>query len=376
MGMFAIILSASITLGFLALMVWYAPSRIASWSGAPRTWPFFAGAVAIAASFMTLTGIVPGSTNAILGSATIAASIAAVFLLLLTLATLAMDGLRRVVPLDNRTALTITIATAALLVAAGVWRGYRFEVVEVDVAMPGLENDVTVMHVADVHLGHQRGAAYLERIVDAINARGPDLVLLNGDLVETNHAVNRDALAALRKIEAPVYFVNGNHELTVDHARALAIIRENGVRVLTNEVVQTHGLQLIGLDYMRADDEAFDPHATGGPTIRDVIPQLELAPGKPTLLMHHSPVGVPYVVERGVDLMVAGHTHAGQVFPMTWLAKLSFRYLRGLYEEQDTRIFVSQGVGTFGVPMRLGSSNEIELIRLRAMPGSAARSHD
>ena len=67
-------------------------------------------------------------------------------------------------------------------------------------------------------------------------------------------------------------------------------------------------------------------------------------------------------------IMVAGHTHAGQVLPGTWLAGLQFEYLRGLYDAKATRVLVSQGVGTFGVPMRLGSANQMELIRLKPTP--------
>ena len=64
--------------------------------------------------------------------------------------------------------------------------------------------------------------------------------------------------------------------------------------------------------------------------------------------------------------MVSGHTHAGQMFPGTLLVPLFFPFHRGLYDEGDMKVFVSQGAGTFGLRMRLGTSNEIDLLRLKA----------
>ena len=72
-----------------------------------------------------------------------------------------------------------------------------------------------------------------------------------------------------------------------------------------------------------------------------------------------------YVSEKGIDLMLSGHTHAGQMFPSTLLAPLFFSFNKGLYKEGSTKVFVSQGAGTYGPRMRLGSSNEINLIRLK-----------
>jgi len=80
--------------------------------------------------------------------------------------------------------------------------------------------------------------------------------------------------------------------------------------------------------------------------------------------MHHSPVGLDYVKEMGIDLMLAGHTHAGQMFPATVIAPLLFPLNKGLRTEGDTHYFVSQGAGTFGPRLRLGSESEINLITL------------
>ena len=117
---------------------------------------------------------------------------------------------------------------------------------------------------------------------------------------------------------------------------------------------------------MRADSLASDMHAGGGhETIKTVLPRIQTDPGKPTILLHHSPDGIQYAHEKGVDLYLSGHTHAGQLFPINYIAGLLFKYKKGLHDYKGTRIFVSQGTGTFGPPMRLGTIAEIALITLK-----------
>ena len=130
-------------------------------------------------------------------------------------------------------------------------------------------------------------------------------------------------------------------------------------------MLNIHGIQLVGLDYMKPDNSSYDPHASGREeTIKSIVPTLSLFPDTPSVFVHHSPVGVEYMKEAGADLVLAGHTHAGQMFPATLLATLQFDYVKGLYKEGETRIYVSQGVGTYGPPMRVGSEGEATLIRL------------
>jgi predicted MPP superfamily phosphohydrolase len=153
----------------------------------------------------------------------------------------------------------------------------------------------------------------------------------------------------------------------VDTQRAFELISKCGVRILHNEVVDIHEIYLVGLDYMNADEDAFDMHPSEDErTIRRVLPALPLPNDKPSVLMHHSPVGAQYVAAKGVDLMVSGHTHGGQVFPGTLLAPLVFPFNKGLHHVGELKVFVSQGAGTFGPRIRLGTSNEIDLLRLKA----------
>jgi uncharacterized protein len=116
---------------------------------------------------------------------------------------------------------------------------------------------------------------------------------------------------------------------------------------------------------MNADEEAVDLHPSADPrTIKATLQNLALAPGIPSVLLHHSPVGVAYAEAAGFDLMLSGHTHGGQFFPGTLLAALIFPFNDGLYRQGKLQVFVTAGAGTFLQRFRLWSSNEIVLLRL------------
>lgn len=99
------------------------------------------------------------------------------------------------------------------------------------------------------------------------------------------------------------------------------LIASHGVRVLRNEIVKTLGLSLVRFDYMKADESTFDMHPSADTrTIKVAMVALPLDKKSPSVPMHQSPVGVHYIEEAGVSLMVAGHSHAGQLLPAMLIA--------------------------------------------------------
>jgi predicted MPP superfamily phosphohydrolase len=257
------------------------------------------------------------------------------------------------------------ILFAFAVTAIGALRTDSFAINEIKIALPKLTQEVTIMHISDIHLGWHRGCEYLEKIVDETNLMKPDIVLITGDMADANMALNADTFKPLAKFAAPVYFVIGNHETYIDTNLALELIEKYGVRVLHNEIIYANGLQIIGLDYMNADKNRFDMHPSNDTrTIKSTLANLTITPDMPTLLMHHSPIGTEYIKGNGIDLMLLGHTHGGQIFPFTLLINAIFPLNRGLYHEDKMQIFVTEGAGTYMARIRLGSSNEINLLRL------------
>lgn len=352
-------------LGMIFGSVWYVPFRLCRLIGSERIWPRYAAMAFIVLLIAVPIGRFIKSTSEVIDIGITAAGVLLGFHILTAILLLILDALRLVIHLPDRPIAKVVVSTAVLVTVISVWYANAFKVTEVEIPIDGLKQDVTLMHISDVHIGHQRGRAYLERIVKETNRHQPELVLINGDLVDADSALEPGVLSPLGQFNAPAYFTTGNHESYVDTERALSIIAGHGIRILHNEVVETHEIQLVGLDYMNADENTFDMHAVNGFTIKEELPRLPISEGKPAILMHHSPVGLEYVSAGGIKLMLSGHTHGGQMFPGTLLASWLFRLRKGLHLLDGTYFFVSQGAGTYIMRMRLGSSNEINLIRLR-----------
>jgi uncharacterized protein len=259
----------------------------------------------------------------------------------------------------------ISFSLALVVVLYGIWNATQTRLTRVQVPIADLAEEVRIMQLSDVHLGHFRGKAFLQRLVEMTVAEDPDIVVITGDLFDGRVHLKQETLDPLRNLNVPVLFVEGNHDGYSGVEKIKQILREAGIRVLENEVVKMHGLQVIGLNHMPADDGAPSMHAgTPKSTIRKVLGELELEPGRPSLLLHHSPDGIEYAVDKGIDLYLAGHTHGGQLFPVNYINDLLFHFNRGLTNHNGTIIFVSQGAGTFGPPMRIGTRGEIVLLHL------------
>ncbi|MDR0311527.1 MAG: metallophosphoesterase, partial [Acidobacteriota bacterium] len=239
-----------------------------------------------------------------------------------------------------------------------------FKTAYIAISVKNLENEVKIAQISDVHLGAARCKSYLEKIVKKTNEFKPDFVAITGDIADGKAALNKDMLAPLKDLEAPAYFVYGNHDVYTGLDEIIKKLEENNVKVMQNEVLTVNGIKLIGLKYMKADDSAYDPHQVTDETVKDTLPVLDLSGDNPKVVLHHGPWGIEYMNKHGVDLALTGHTHAGQIFPASLIAKKNFPYNRGLYEYNGTYMYVSQGAGTFLPRMRLGTNNEINLITL------------
>ena len=258
---------------------------------------------------------------------------------------------------------TIVILTLTVTVYS-LFNAVSFKTAYVSIPVKNLENEVKIAQISDVHLGAARGKSYLEKIVKKVNEFNPGFVAITGDIADGKAALSRNMLAPLKDLRAPAYFVYGNHDVYAGLGELIKKLEENNVTVMQNEVLITDGIKLIGLKYMKADDSVYDPHQVTDETVKDTLPVLDLSGDNPKVVLHHGPWGVEYMNEYGVDLVLAGHTHAGQIFPASLIAKKNFPFNRGLYEYKGTYVYVSQGASTFLPRMRLGTNNEINFITL------------
>lgn len=296
----------------------------------------------------------------------IAASFTMGFVLYLLISTLFTDLLSLVWKTKPLYYGLMVIALASLVSIYGVWNANNLKITETDISMIGLTRPIKVAHLTDTHLGHYRGGKNLQNIVEVINKQKVDIVFFTGDLLDSKIQLKPQSMLPLKNLDAPVYFVEGNHDEYTGVNAIKKYLRSIGVHVMENEIMEWQELQIIGLTFMAADSVSVSPHANpNGQNVKNVLAQLPIDKSKPTVLLHHGPNGVKYANEVGVDLFLAGHTHAGQLWPATYVAKAIFEYNRGLHEFNGTQVYVSQGTGTFGPPMRVGTDSELAILNLK-----------
>ncbi|MCP4310622.1 MAG: metallophosphoesterase [Bacteroidetes bacterium] len=287
------------------------------------------------------------------------------FLLYLLLSLLVVELARLVVKVQPFYYGVAVLVMALTVSAYATWNAFQVRTTEIEVGVKGLQQEVRAMHLSDIHLGHFRGEKFLHRIVDRCNSRDVDMVLITGDLFDGKIRFCDACLDPLKQLNAPVYFVEGNHDGYSGIERVKSSLKAIGVKVLSNDVASQGEIQIIGLNHMLADENSVNMHTAGElATLRSILPGIPSDPDKPTILLHHSPDGIQYAREKGVDLYLAGHTHAGQLFPVNFIGELIYQFNKGLHDYQGTKIYVSSGAGTFGPPMRFGTHSEITVVKL------------
>jgi len=210
--------------------------------------------------------------------------------------------------------------------------------------------------ISDLHLGHINRATFSRRIVAKAALLNPDIVFLPGDVFD-GAKTNPDRLAApFSQLSPPfgMYFSSGNHDEFGDTSHFAAALTHAGVRILTNEKVIVDGLQILGVPYR---------DSTYPMRLRSNLEALRIDRATASILLNHVPNRLPIVEEAGISLQLSGHTHGGQLFPFTWLIRRVFgKFTYGLHSFGALQVYTSYGVGTWGPPMRVGTSPEMVLL--------------
>lgn len=274
------------------------------------------------------------------------------------------------VNLDRRVFLARAVAITAGLASAGVVAGGigtalgppRLNRVQIPLAkLPRSADGLRVALISDIHLGPLRGVAHTRRIVELVNSLDADVVSIVGDLVDGSVDELGNAAAPLRDIRSRygAFFVTGNHEYYSGHEEWNAEVARLGLRPLQNERVELPvGFDLAGVNDPTGESFGDRPdfdRALGG---RD--------PARAVVLLAHQPTVAPEAAARGVDLQLSGHTHGGQMVPFNLIVRLAQQpVVSGLGAVDGMPVYVTNGAGFWGPPVRVGAPPDITLVELR-----------
>jgi uncharacterized protein len=252
--------------------------------------------------------------------------------------------------------------TAASLTGYGVRTALsapHVDRVRIDLAkLPRTMDGLRIATVSDIHLGPLAGRAHAERIVSVINSVDADVVAVVGDLVDGTVAELGAAAEPLRGIRSRLgaYFVTGNHEYYSGVDEWVAEVARLGMRPLRNERLELEGIDLAGVNDLAGGD-------SGGPDFDAALADRDRS--RPVVLLAHQPVVVEDAARYGVDLQLSGHTHGGQIVPFNLIVRLEQPVVSGYGSFDGTQLYVTNGAGFWGPPVRVGAPPQVTLVELR-----------
>ncbi|MCX7834572.1 MAG: metallophosphoesterase [bacterium] len=254
----------------------------------------------------------------------------------------------------------ILISLFAIRVAKGDFVVRTFEV-PLNNLSPDLDQTKIVL-ISDLHIGSVNRQAFAKKVVDAINQRNPSLVLIPGDLADGDPYQLKEKLSPLKQIRSKygVFWTLGNHEYYTGLQTVQQAMAETHFQLLNNRWQAIADGKLIIAGVNDPTDQTF-----GGEGIR-LDKALNGTYDVPIILLSHQPLYVKEAFEKGVSIMVSGHTHGGQTWPANFIVDGVWEFPRGPYRFTNGFLYVSVGIGTWGPPMRLTQPPELVEIILRS----------
>ncbi|MBA3044847.1 MAG: metallophosphoesterase [Euryarchaeota archaeon] len=204
-----------------------------------------------------------------------------------------------------------------------------------------------IVQLSDVHIGAVHGRRYLKRVIDTVNTLKPDLVLITGDILSGAVPPGSSKLEHFGRLESRTFLAPGNHEFYEGMEEVRAALPKN-VEMLRDEEVSMNGYSIFGLDYIREQ---------GMSGTRKIDRKFH----NPVIALAHVP---QFLDLPDGSIILSGHYHAGQIFPINFIGRLFVKYFKGIYRNGGITLYVSPGTATWGPAMRFGSRNEITVLDL------------
>jgi predicted MPP superfamily phosphohydrolase len=258
---------------------------------------------------------------------------------------------------------SLAVVLASVISVYGLWNAKHPVVKEISVSIDNLPEQwrgKKIVQLSDLHVGflyREDSLAWINQKVSEIN---PDIVFITGDLFDGSDGDLNWVAQSLKGIKAKegVFFITGNHETYLGLDKALAVVSQTNIEVLRDKMININGLQIIGVDYQAPGEQKRN--------LLEVFQKVGYDAAKPSILLYHAPMQIDEASSAGIDLMLSGHTHRGQIWPFGYITKLIFSgYDFGLKMKDKMYVYTSNGFGTWGPAMRTGNTPEIVEITLQ-----------
>ena len=250
--------------------------------------------------------------------------------------------------------LGITLLVTAIFVYGNIHYNHKYRQPLTLTTNKELKRPLKVVMMSDLHAGYHNRRAEIARWVDMINAEHADLILIAGDIIDNStKPLDYEGVAQeFRRLNAPVMACLGNHEYLAGTPNAQHFFDEAGITLLRDSVVEWEGLRIVGRD------DRSNPHRKSIKELLGNTSTLNPPPSTFTILLDHQPYNLVEAEQTGVDFQLSGHTHRGQVWPISWITDAVYECSFGEWQRGATRYYVSSGIGIWGGKFRIGTRSE------------------
>ena len=284
-----------------------------------------------------------------------------VFTLYMVLALLVTDISKLFVPTLKTYGFVVSFGFTVCLLTYGYFNYKHPDINHLDITLdkPLQGQPMKIVAISDVHLGNGTRKPQLQKFVEMINAQEPDLIIIGGDLIDNSliPLYQQKMAEELNQLKAPmgIYLAPGNHEYISGMEACEQFLKETPIRLLRDSIVTLpNGLQLIGRD---------DRSNRRRLPIAELMKQADST--KPTLLIDHQPYEVAKKDSLGIDIQFSGHTHRGQVWPLSLLVDNMYEQSHGYRRWSNSHVYVSSGLSLWGPPFRIGTKSDMLVMRVR-----------
>ena len=229
---------------------------------------------------------------------------------------------------------------------------------EVTIRSAKVTKPVKLVLMSDLHLGYHNRRKKFARWVDIINKEQPDMVLIAGDIIDGSMRPLREErmYEEFLRIDAPVFACLGNHEYYSGEPEAQRFYREADICLLQDTFTQLGDLCIMGRD------DRTNRHRR---PLRDITASADKS--KYLILLDHQPYHLEQAEREGVDFQFSGHTHHGQVWPISWITDMMYECAFGTYQRGATNYYVSSGMGIWGGKFRIGTRSEYLVLTIEPL---------
>ena len=259
------------------------------------------------------------------------------------------------------TTVVITVAMFAVFLLGNIRYTRKVRVEQTVTTAKQLRRALRLVMLSDLHLGYHNPRKELARWVDIVNAEKPDVVLIAGDIIDMSirPLVEERMYEEFRRLAAPVYACLGNHEYYTGEPLAQQFYRDAGINLLRDSSAVVGDLLIIGRDdrsnmHRKKLSEIMEEVSYPSPLASHPSPLAS----RFSILLDHQPYDLEQAELAGLDFQFSGHTHRGQVWPVSWITDRIYECSFGPWQRGNTRYYVSSGIGIWGGKFRIGTQSE------------------